>query len=327
MRPLLAAYTLEIQLKSVINNNPLRFPYYLDISFNQLEFAPNASWCVNATTFASYDIVGSGAYNIFINTNNTVYLTAETRSKVIMWYEGQYIPAKNFTNEIGTRGLFVTSDGDVYVEYRNVNITYRVDKWAPNATTGAIFIYTTSGCYGLFIDINNTLYCSYDSQHTVVKASLDSTSNTTVVVAGNGTYGSLPNMLNVPNGIFVDQNFSLYVADCYNNRIQRFAEGQLNGTTVALGAITLSYPTGVILDGDGYLFIVDNGNNRIIGSGSTGFRCVVGCSGSGNQSNQLIGPRSMAFDSYGNMFVVDTSNKRVQTFLLATNSCGKSNYL
>jgi streptogramin lyase len=240
-----------------------------------------------------------------------------------MWYEGQSVPAKYFTNEALARGLFVTSDGDVYIEYNNGSITYRVDKWAPNATAGAIFIYTTSGCYGLFIDINNTLYCSYDSQHTVVKASLDSTSNTTVVVAGTGSFGSLPNMLNTPNGIFVDQNFSLYVADCYNNRIQRFNQGQLNGTTVALGTITLSSPTAVILDGDGYLFIVDSGHSRIIGSGSTGFRCVVGCSGSGNQSNQLNSPRSMAFDSYGNMFVVDTSNRRVQKFLLASNISGE----
>jgi hypothetical protein len=301
----------------------LYFSCCLGISYNQPKFSPNVSWNSNATTFASNSIVGSGAYNIFINTNNTVYLTVQTHSKVIMWYEGQSIPAKNLTNEVDTRGLFVTNDGDVYVEYRNVNITYRVDKWAPNATTGVTFIYTTSGCYSLFIDINNTLYCSYDSEHKVVKASLNTNSNSTVVVAGNGTFGSLSNMLNTPNGIFVDQNFSLYVADCYNNRIQRFNQGQLNGTTVALGNITLHYPTAVILDGDGYLFIVDNSNNRIVGSGSTGFRCVVGCSGSGNQSNQLNSPRSMAFDSYGNMFVTDTNNKRVQKFVLASNISGE----
>jgi streptogramin lyase len=301
----------------------LYFSCCLGISYNQPNFSPNVSWNSNAATFTSYSIVGSEPYNIFVNTNNTVYVTAETRSLIIMWYEEQSIPAKNFTNETGTRGLFVTSDGDVYVEYRNVNITYRVDKWASNSTSSVAVINTTSGCYSLFIDLNNTLYCSHDSEHKVIKTSLNNNSNSTVVVAGNGTFGSLPNMLNVPNGIFVDQNFSLYVADSYNNRIQRFNQGQLNGTTVALGALTLSYPTGVILDGDGYLFIVDNGHSRIIGSGSTGFRCVVGCSGSGNQSNQLNSPRSMAFDSYGNMFVVDTSNKRVQKFLLASNISGE----
>jgi sugar lactone lactonase YvrE len=189
-------------------------------------------------------------------------------------------------------------------------------------------IYTTSGCYSLFIDDNNTLYCSYDAEHKVVKTSLNTSSNATIIAAGNGTYGSLPNMLYGPTGIFVDENFNLYVADCFNNRIQGFKSGYVNGTTVitngSTGTITLNNPTDVTLDGDGYLFIVDCLNNRVIGSSPTGYRCIVGCSGSsGNQSNQLNGPRGMAFDSAGNIYVTDTSNKRVQKFYLVSNISGE----
>jgi hypothetical protein len=188
-------------------------------------------------------------------------------------------------------------------------------------------MYVTQSCYGLFIDINNTLYCSLRNFNQVVTKSLDDISNTLKIVAGTGCSGTTSNTLWTPYGIFVDISFDLYVADYGNSRIQRFHSGQLNATTVvgngAPGTFTLSLPTNVVLDADGYLFIVDYDYNRIVGSGPNGFRCVVGCSGTaGLASNQLSSPSAMAFDSYGNIFVIGTSNQRIQKFLLAAGSCG-----
>ncbi len=163
--------------------------------------------------------------------------------------------------------------------------------------------------------------------HQVVTKSLNSGSNALKIVAGTGSAGSTSNMLYNPRGIFVDTNFDLYVADYSYNRIQLFQLGQLNGITVAgnrssTTTITLSYPTGIVLDADKYLFIVDYSNHRIVGSGPTGFRCLVGCSGPGSASNQLSLPWSLSFDSYGSMFVTDLNNNRIQKFVLSTNSCG-----
>jgi DNA-binding beta-propeller fold protein YncE len=86
----------------------------------------------------------------------------------------------------------------------------------------------------------------------------------------------------------------------------------------------LNCPMGIVLDGDENLFIVDQKNHRIVGSGLNEFRCIVGCTGyNGSASNQLLYPRTLSFDSFGNIFVTDTNNNRIQKFLLATNSCGK----
>jgi DNA-binding beta-propeller fold protein YncE len=136
-------------------------------------------------------------------------------------------------------------------------------------------------------------------------------------------------MLNRPNGIFVDINFDLYVADYYNNRIQLFKSGELNAKTLARsgapGTITLNGPSGIILDADKYLFIVDNGNNRIVESRPNDFRCLVGCSNTGGlASNQLNSPITLSFDSYGNMFVADQRNSGIQKFIFSTNNCNKN---
>jgi len=189
-------------------------------------------------------------------------------------------------------------------------------------------MYVNRGCIDLFIDVNNTHYCSIDNGHRVVKMSLHDSTNMLMTAAGTGCPGSASNMLNESCGIFVDMNFDLYVADAGNNRIQRFPHGDLNGTTVAGYAAAVSFtlyrPRSIVLDADGNIFIVDSDRHRIVRSSSKEFQCLVGCSGvSGSATDQLSNPWSLAFDSYGNMFVTDMNNDRIQMFILATNSCGE----
>ena len=204
----------------------------------------------------------------------------------------------------------------------------RINVWRENANGPIFTLYIGYQCYSIFVDTNNSVYCSLQSSHKVIKRSLNSSDNQLITVAGTGCFGYLPHALYNPRGIFVAVSFDLFVADYSNHRIQRFQPGQLNGTTVAgrdaPGTIELRCPTAVMLDGDGYLFIADSQNYRIIGSGPYGFRCVVGCTtGYGSGSNQLSYPQSMAFDSYGNIIVTDSDNNRVQKFMVSFNSCSK----
>lgn len=186
----------------------------------------------------------------------------------------------------------------------------------------------TGACYGLLIDRNNSLYCSMRDLHQVIRKSLDDHSNMLSIVAGTGCRGATSNKLSKPNGIFANENFDLYVADSGNNRIQLYRTDQLYGTTIVgnkliNNTISLNYPTGVVLDADQCLFTVDSNNNRIVRQGPNGFRCLIGCYGSGSATNQLLNPQTMAFDSHGNIFVVDRNNSRIQKYLLLNNALSK----
>jgi hypothetical protein len=166
----------------------------------------------------------------------------------------------------------------------------------------------SKACFSLFIDRSNALYCSLSEEHIVLKYPLHSSIGTSpIMVAGNGTSGSLSMLLNRPYDIFVDDALTLYVADRYNNRIQRFT-----GSSSSIGC-SLSDPASIILDADGYVFISDRGYHRTVTSGPRGFSCIAGCLRvSGNQPYEFDAPWSIAFDSAGNLLMSEFTNGRIQ---------------
>ncbi len=279
-------------------------------------------WSGSAITIATSNIVGTDVYGIFVDLNNTLYVANRENSRIHVWLEGNTMPNRNITGGLQyPYSLFVTINGDIYIDNGNTN--KYVNKWTLDDINQTV-MSVTNPCYGLFIDIVNNIYCSMFDAFKVVTKSLNTDSNMWIVAAGTDCIGSSSNQLNKPRGIFVDTDLNLYVADCGNNRVQKFASQQLTAITVAgstaSGTIALSCPSDVILDGDGYLFIVDSNTHRIVAQGSNGFRCIVGCSQvAGSSASQLKFPSSMKFDSYGNIYVTDRDNNRVQKFILIPN--------
>ena len=295
---------------------------------------PNATWNPNAISLVTLGINGPwSSPGVFIDSNNTAYVTDPFRQLIQVWSEGSSTPVRNITTPgIFELHIFVSAQGDIYVCGCGTPNVFpcpnpRIYRWTKDPSISRVGFNVTLSCRDVFIDMNNTLYCSAPLSSQVSKGSLNSVTLVLSITAGNGILGFGSGNLFGPAGIFVDANFSLHVADAFNNRIQRFMSGQSSGTTVAgtsaPGTITLNTPSDVVLDDDGYLFIADSNNNRIVGSGPYGFRCLVGCSGStGTGSDRLDQPAMLSFDSHGNIFVSDTGNRRIQKFLLQNNTRG-----
>jgi hypothetical protein len=303
------------------------FSTVLARSNNEPALCYNAQWTINGTTLYNNITLGPLPTSLFVDGINQIYVSTSTRSSILMRPLTSNTITRNITgNFTGSLSVFVSINGDIFIDNGLAN--KRVDRWIFNTSTIVPALSVNSSCYGLFMDPNQTLYCSLAEQHQVIKLFSDGPINQSMLAAGTGTSGSAMNMLNQPYGIYIDDSFNLYVADSENDRVQMFAFGQSNGITKvgngSLNTINLNHPTSVTLDGDGNLFIVDSFNHRIVGSGPEGYRCVVGCSGMpGSLSSQLAFPRTLAFDSYGNMFVTDRNNHRVQQFVFQKTLCGK----
>jgi len=98
--------------------------------------------------------------------------------------------------------------------------------------------------------------------------------NTTgITIAGtSGVIGNASNQLSYPWGLVLTYENTLYVADRFNNRVQKYLRGSLNGTTVAGQANTttcssyqcLFYPSSIVLNDNENLLISEGDSHRIV---------------------------------------------------------------
>jgi DNA-binding beta-propeller fold protein YncE len=83
--------------------------------------------------------------------------------------------------------------------------------------------------------------------------------------AGGHGRGNGLNQLYCPRDVYVDDDQTIYVADCSNHRIVEWKNDAISGQIVACGNDQLNYPTKVIVDkGNDSLIICDSGNRRVV---------------------------------------------------------------
>jgi len=126
--------------------------------------------------------------------------------------------------------------------------------------------------------------------------------------SGNGEFGT-------PEGIAVDSSGNVYVADTYNNRIQKFDPD--GGFIIGWGRRELEYfnrPYDVAVDSSGNAYAVNTNNHRIEKFSSERTYYITAWGSQGSRDGQFNYPKGIAVDSSGNVYVADTDNHRIQKF-------------
>jgi sugar lactone lactonase YvrE len=132
-----------------------------------------------------------------------------------------------------------------------------------------------------------------------------------------GRSGSQPGEFSRAEGVGLDGQDRLYVADSCNHRIQVFdADGRVLRVygKAGTGPGELSYPYDVRVDREGRQYVCEFGNSRIQIFGPDDQPMEI-LGSRGGAPGQFSNPWSIALDSQGNLYVADAMNHRVQKFI------------
>jgi len=185
---------------------------------------------------------------------------------------------------------------------------------------------------GLAFDTSGNLYVADSANHTIRKitsAAVVSTFAGQAGVAGSTDGTGANASFDHPHGLAVDGYGNVYVSEPTRHRIRKISAyavvsvfaGQTDQSGSSDGngtSATFDSPTGLAVDASGNLYVADTTNNLIRKVSPTGdvttlagSRAPGSADGMGSAASFYY-PYSLSADAAGNLYVADTSNKKVR---------------
>ena len=149
---------------------------------------------------------------IYVDVNGTMYILDTNNYRVVKWVRGEPLgfsvvgnrgPGSTLDKFSTSYGMYVDKEMNIYVsDYAN----HRVTKWFNGNTTAGVVVSITS----ISMNLSNI-----EHNHTLCDQ-----------VAGSSSMpGNSSNLLRNPYDIYVDANYTIYIVDYGNHRVQKWVRG------------------------------------------------------------------------------------------------------
>jgi len=218
------------------------------------------------------------------------------------------------------KGMCCDADGNIVVgepHYQRVNHFTPdgklVRQWGIVGTNGGELTFPRSEAVNSRGELLLSEYTTVERVQ-VFKSKAEGRGSKDDLIRTFGRPGTDEGEFNRAEGICVDAQDRIYVADSCNHRVQIFSPDgkfirQYGHAGSGLGQ--LSYPYDIKVDARGYQFVCEFGNSRIqVFDADCQPVEIIG--GPGAEPGRFANPWSVSLDSQGNLYVADSQNHRVQ---------------